>query len=137
MESENVARARRMWDAYERSGLRAILDFAAPEAEWRPYSAGGRTFASTAEYARYIEDQARRHEVVESRLFEIHAHGDCVVVSGRLRHRGPDGLVDNPMHWVHRFRDGQIVFTASYPVLEEALAAAGLAPEHRVDDGDG
>jgi ketosteroid isomerase-like protein len=137
MESGNVALARRMWDAYERFGLPGILDYAAPEAEWRPFSAGGRTFASTADYARYIEDQASRHEVVESKLFEIHAQGDCVVVSGRLRMRGPDGLVDNPMHWVHRFRDGRIVFTASYPVLDDALAAAGLAPEDRVSEEDG
>jgi ketosteroid isomerase-like protein len=122
-----------MWAAYERGGLAAILDFAAPDAEWVPHSAGGRRFSNTADYGRYIEEMGRRQELVEARLFDLHAEGDCVVVSGRLRVRGPDGIVDNPMHWVHRFRDGQIVFTASYPVLDDALAAAGLKPEHRVD----
>jgi ketosteroid isomerase-like protein len=130
----NVATVRRMWDAYYQEGLKAILDFAAPEAEWRPYSARGRVFRSTAEYAAYIDEMAQREEVVEAMLRELHAAGDCVVVSGRLRMRGRDGVVDNPMHWVHRFgEDGLIVFTASFPNLEEALAAAGLDAGDRVD----
>ncbi|CAN5458912.1 hypothetical protein BH20ACT18_BH20ACT18_11110 [soil metagenome] len=34
-----------MWDGYERRGLAAILDFAAPDAHWRSYSSGGGTFS--------------------------------------------------------------------------------------------
>jgi ketosteroid isomerase-like protein len=129
-----VAAVRRMWDAYHKRGLTAILDFAAPEAEWRPYSAHGRVFHSTAEYQRYIQEMTEREEVVEATLREVHAHGDCVVVSGRLRIRGREGVVDNPMHWIHRFgEDGLIVFTASFPSLEAALAAAGLDAPHRVE----
>ena len=37
------------------------------------------------------------------------------------------------MHWVHRFRDGQIVLTASYPNLDTALDAAGLDAAHRIE----
>jgi ketosteroid isomerase-like protein len=127
-----------MWTrcgGYYKRGLRAILDFAAPDAEWRPYSARGRVFRSTAEYAAYIDEMNEREEIVDAKLREVHAHGDCVVVSGRLRMHGPDGVVDNPMHWVHRFREGQIVFTASFPDVEEALAVAGLDHRHRVEQG--
>jgi ketosteroid isomerase-like protein len=133
-EDANVATVRRMWEAYYDRGLKAILDFAAPEAEWRPYSAHGRLFHSTAEYGEYIDEMTEREEIVEAMLRDLHAAGDCVVVSGRLRMRDRDGVVDNPMHWVHRFRDdGLIVFTASFPSLEAALAAAGLDAGDRVD----
>ena len=130
---ENVAAGRRMWDAYREEGLRGILAVAAPDAEWRPYSAHGRVFRGTDEYAAYIDEMERNLHVVEAQLVEVHAEADCVVVSGRLRIRGPEGLEDNPMHWVHRFRDGQIVLTASYPNLDSALDAAGLDAAHRIE----
>jgi ketosteroid isomerase-like protein len=132
---ENLAIVRRMWAAYHEQGLHGILEFAAPDAEWRPYSAHGRVFHGNEEYAAYIDQMERNAEVVESQLVEVHAQGDSVVASGRLRLRGPNGLEDNPMHWVHRFRDGKIVFTASYPNLETALEAAGLDAEDRIEAG--
>jgi len=130
---DNVAAVRRMWAAYHQAGLRGILDFAAEDAEWRPYSAHGRVFHGNAEYAAYIDEMERNAEIVEAKLVEVHAQGDYVVASGRLRLRGPDGLEDNPMHWVHRFREGKIVFTSSYPNLDTALEAAGLDAGHRVE----
>ena len=135
-ENPNVAAVRRMWAAYQAQGLVGILEFAAPEAEWRPFSARGRVFASTAEYRSYLEDVGPRDDIVEASMFELHADGDCVVVSGRLRLRGPDGVLDNEMHWVHRFRDGMIIWTASYPDLSTALEAAGLRPAHRVQGSE-
>ena len=130
---DNVAAVRRMWAAYREEGLRGILRFAAPEAEWRPYSARGRVFHGTAEYGAYIDEMERNQEVVEAQLVDVHARGDSVVVSGRLRLRGPQGLEDVPMYWVHRFRDGEIVLTTSYPNVEQALEAAGLDASHRVN----
>ena len=115
-----------MWAAYERRGLEAILDFAAPDAEWAPYTAGGRSFSTTEEYRSFIDEMSRREEVVEATLGEIREYGDSVIVSGRLRLRTHEGLSDNSMHWVHRIRDGQIVFTASYPSLRQAMDAVGL-----------
>jgi ketosteroid isomerase-like protein len=135
-ENPNVAAVRDMWAAYDARGLVGILDFAAPDAIWRPFSADGRVFASTAEYRSYLEDIGPRDDIVEASMFELHADGDCVVVSGRLRLRGPEGIRDNEMHWVHRFRDGKIVWTASYTDLATALEAAGLQPAHRVERAD-
>jgi ketosteroid isomerase-like protein len=132
---DNVAAVRRMWDAYHEEGLRGILAFAAPDAEWRPYSAKGRVFHGSDEYGAYIDEMDRNQQVVEAQLVEVHAEGDLVVVSGRLRIRGPEGLEDNPMHWVHRFRDGKIVLTTSYPNMDQALEAAGLDASHRVGAG--
>ena len=130
---QNVSVVRRMWAAYYKQGLRGILAFAKPDAEWRPYSAHGRVFCGNDEYAAYIDEMERSHQIVEATLVEVHAARDCVVVSGRLRLRGPDGIADNPMHWVHRFEDGQVAFTASYPNLDTALRAAGLDAADRVE----
>ena len=124
--SANAAIIRSMWGAYERHGLSAILEFAAEDAVWEPYSAAGRRFETTAEYREFIEAQDDRHEVVESTLAEIREYGDSVVVTGRLRLRTPDGFSDTSMHWVHRFRQGEIIYTASYPSLQQAMDAAGL-----------
>lgn len=115
-----------MWAAYERRGLSAILDFAAPDAKWVPHSASGEQFASTEDYRAFIAGMEARSEVVEATLAEVREYGDCVVVTGRLRLRTPDGITDTSMHWVHRLKDGRIVYTASYPSLEEAMDAAGL-----------
>jgi ketosteroid isomerase-like protein len=128
----NIDVVRDMWATYDRDGLQGILRFAAPDAEWRPYSAGGRTFATTAAYRRYIERMAEQQEIVEAQMFDVYADGDWVVVSGRLRLRGPDGMVDNPMHWVHRLAGGKLVFTASFTNLDEALSTAGLRQAHKI-----
>ena len=122
----NTDIVRSMWAAYERRGLEAILAFAAPDAEWVPYTASGRRFATTAEYGDYLEQMNRRDEIVEATLVEIREYGDSVVVSGRLRLRTHEGISDTSMHWVHRIRDGKIVYTASYPSLQQARDAAGL-----------
>jgi ketosteroid isomerase-like protein len=135
-ENPNVAAVREMWSVYHARGLLGILDFAAPDATWRPFSADGRVFASTAEYRSYLEDVGPRDDIVEASMFDLHADGDCVVVSGRLRLRGIDGIRDNEMHWVHRFREGKIIWTASYTDLSTALEAAGLRPSHRVQETD-
>jgi ketosteroid isomerase-like protein len=115
-----------MWAAFERGGLEAILDFAASDATWLPYSAQGRMFEDTKAYREYIRGMAQRNEVVEARLGEIEERGDWVVVSGALRLRRPGALQDSTMHWVHRIEDGRVVYTASFPSREQALEVAGI-----------
>ena len=128
-EERNVEVVREMWEAYEREGLSAILAFAAPEARWRPHSAGGRFFKTTAEYGAYLREMQQHGELVEATLFDVRPHGDCVIVSGRLRLRSGEGLSDTNMHWLHRFAGGLIVETISAPQLEDVLAAGGLPLE--------
>ena len=116
----------RMWAAYERRGLEAILDFAAPDAEWRPYSAGGLVFADTESYRAHVTEQVRRGEFVDATLVSVEQlDEDTVLVSGRLRVRFEDSLEDAPMFWLHRFRGDQIIFTASGPRRDELLSPPG------------
>jgi ketosteroid isomerase-like protein len=130
-ESRNIEVVRDMWEAYGREGLEGILAFAATDAEWRPYSARGQVFRTTTEYRRHVEQMSEQDEIVEAKMFDLYAADDWVVVSGRLRIRGPDSMADNPMHWVHRLDNEKIVFTASFTNLKEALDAAGLRVEDR------
>lgn len=117
-----------MWDAFSDEGLVGILAFAAPDAHWEPYTAGGRVFETTAEYRAYIQGMLGRDEIVEPTLSEVRARGEHVLVSGRMRIHSPSGLHDINLYWVHRIRDGEIVFTASFLTADEALVAAGLRP---------
>lgn len=127
-EEANVELVRRMWDAFSDQGLVGILGFAAPDARWEPYTAGGRVFETTAEYRAYIQGMLGRDEIVEPMLSDVRARGDHVLVNGRMRIRGPSGLRDTNMYWVHRISDGEVVFTASFLTADEALTAAGLDP---------
>src|SRR5579884_3227708 len=122
---ENITVIRRMWDAYRNRGLDAVLEFAAEDAEWVPYSAQGRRFQTTADYRRHVEDSRRTGEDVEAVCADVWGEDDWVVVRGRLRVRGRGIIRDAPMHWVHRLRDDRIVFTSSSPDLGEALREAG------------
>jgi hypothetical protein len=125
-EDVNVELISRMWEAFNEEGIVGILAFAAPDARWEPYSAGGRVFETTAEYRAYIEGMTGREEVLEATMSDVRAYGDYVLVNGRIRLRGPKGLRDTSIYWVHRVHEGAVVYTASFLTVEEALAAAGV-----------
>ena len=113
----------RMWDAYQQRGLEAILDFAAPDAEWRPYTAEGQIFRTTDEYRRYLEGMELRDELVDATLLAVEAIGDDeVLVTGRVRVRRSGALEDTEMYWRHRFRGDELVFTASGPRRDDLFS---------------
>ena len=103
MADDNLALVRQMWAAYDEKGLQAILDFAAPDAVWIPYSAAGREFTGTEEYRAFVEAQEAQNEVVQARAFDFEAAGDAVMVSGSMRIRRPVAFAENYVYWVHRF----------------------------------
>jgi ketosteroid isomerase-like protein len=115
-----------MWDDYEREGLPGILRRAADDAQWRPHSSGGRVFRSTAEYREQIEQAQASGIRVESTRLGLWSDGDVVVVRGRIRTRRGGVLDDTRMYWLHRVRDGQVVWTSSSPDLAGLLEEAGL-----------
>ncbi len=132
MADDNLALVRQMWAAYEQEGLPAILEFAAEDAVWIPFSAGGRVFEGTGAYRRFVEEQLGRGELVEARPFDFEAAGDAVMVSGSMRIRRGGAFSENYVYWVHRFESGKIVFTQSFADRDEARAeferSLGLTP---------
>ena len=126
MARTNLDVVREMWLAFERRGLIGILEFAAEDAVWIPFSADGREFSSTADYRAYIETMSEREEIVEARAQEFEERDDHVLVSGSIRVRRQGALIDTYVHWLHRIENEQVVWTASFPDRQQALEAAGL-----------
>ncbi|MBA2505960.1 MAG: nuclear transport factor 2 family protein [Thermoleophilaceae bacterium] len=126
MARSNLEIVEEMWRAFERHGLVGILDYAAEDAVWIPYSADGREFTSTADYRLFIEEMPDREEIIEARAHDFEERDDFVVVSGAIRVRRQGALMDTYVHWVHRLADEQVVWTASFPERKHALEAAGL-----------
>jgi hypothetical protein len=124
--TENEAVVLGMWADYDREGLPGILRWATDDAQWRPHSAEGRTFASTAEYRDQLEAASAEGVRVDSVRLGIWSHDDLVAVRGRLRVRRGGVIDDSRMYWVHRVRDGKVSWSASSPDLAGLLEDAGL-----------
>jgi hypothetical protein len=123
---ENEAVVLSMWDSYDRDGLPGVLEWAAEDAEWRPYSARQSVFRSTADYRAYVEETMAEGVAVDSIRLGIWSRGDVVAVRGRLRVRQGRIVDDSRMYWVHRVCDGKVCWTASSPDLGALLADVGL-----------
>ena len=123
MDNEQLILA--MWEDYDREGLPGILRWAAPDARWRPHSAGGRVFHGTEEYRAEVERAIAQGVRVESVRLGMWSHEDAVVVRGRLRTRRGGVLDDSRMFWLHRVHEGKVVWTSSSPDLAGLLEEAG------------
>jgi ketosteroid isomerase-like protein len=127
MEPDNVELVRRLWEAFERGGIEAVLEIADPDVEWEPYAGGGVVYRGHAGLRAYMEGRAQRDEEVDARLYSAVGKGDAVVARGEVRIRGPQGIVTMQPGWLYEFRDGKLVRFRGYPSNEAALRAAGMA----------
>jgi ketosteroid isomerase-like protein len=129
----NFEVAERLFEAFARRDLDALVELAHPELEFLPVTAnlttGGVPYRGHDGLARYMEDVARVWP--ELRLFpdEFRDGGSdgCVLVLGRVVARGGGIILDRPTGWVFRMRDGKIVRLRVYGSHDEAVEAAGLS----------
>jgi ketosteroid isomerase-like protein len=123
-ETERIVRE--LWSDFERDGIAGVLRWAADDASWHPHSARPRRFASTADYARHVEETTREGETVEAQLLAVWTHGDIGVARGRMRvrHRG-SVQQDTRMYWLFRVRDGKVDLVSSSPDLGAVLREGG------------
>jgi ketosteroid isomerase-like protein len=132
MSRENVEAARRGFEALERGGVEAFLDFIDPEFETTTPP------ELTVEPATYKGREGLRHyfesfyEIMEEVRFEPEEFidaGDQVVVPARLVARGRDTGIEavQQLAMVWTIRDGKGLRVDTYATRAEALAAAGLA----------
>ena len=114
------------WRRFAAGGVPAVEHLLAPDVEWTPHDHAepvrGRKALLT--HFRAMAMAGTRLEAVGHR-FE--AHDDCIVVVGRVRVLGPDGLYDVPMNWQVDVRAGRIVRLRAERSLEQAREDCGSA----------
>jgi ketosteroid isomerase-like protein len=127
--SDNVELVRRLWSAFERGGIEAVLEIADPDVEWEPYGGGGVVYSGHEGLRAYMEERRARGEETEARLYSAFAKGDFVVARGEVRIHGEHGIVTMQPGWLYEFRDGRLLRLRGFPTQEAALRAAGLMPQ--------
>jgi ketosteroid isomerase-like protein len=128
MSQENVELVRRIYDAFLRGDLAAMLAGLDPEIEWRSIEDtedrhGHQGVASSI--AAWLE-MWEQHELEAE---EYRDAGSQVVVTTRLRGRGrlSGAVVEDRYFAVWSLRDGRAVAYREYASRPEALAAVGLS----------
>src|SRR3954451_7177417 len=127
--ADNVERVRRLWTAFERGGIEAVLQIADPDVQWEPYGGGGVVYAGHDGLRAYMEEHRARGEHADARLYSAFAKGDFVVARGEVRIRGAHGIVTMQPGWLYEFRDGRLLRFRGFPTQEAALREAGLMPQ--------
>jgi ketosteroid isomerase-like protein len=133
MSQENVAVARRAYDAFERDGLDGLLRYLHPEIEWTTtgtfIEAG--TYRGHEEVRRYLGSMLDEFEDSRNEPQELIDAGDQVVVSARLTGRGKrsGAPVELTLTSVAAVRDGMFVRVRNYSTKAEALEAVGLSEQ--------
>ncbi len=130
MSQDNVAAAKRIYEARNRGDVETVLAEFDSAATWEPHLAtlGGRPITGHSEIRRYLrslrEDWKHfRHE--PEGFFEA---GDSVVafLHTYARGRGSGADVEMAVAHVLRFRDGKCLGYVSYADRDEAMRIAGL-----------
>ena len=131
-ETDNVELVRRLWEAFERGGIDAVLDVVDADVEWEPYAGGGVIYRGHEGLRGYMQGRAERNEEVDAQLYSAFAKGDTVVARGEVRIRGPQGMVTMQPGWLYEFSGGKLVRFRGFPTQDAAMRAAGLAPHDPV-----
>ncbi len=132
MSQENVAAAKRIYDARNRGDVEAVVAEFDPAATWQPHLAtlGGRPIRGHDEIRSYLKSLQEdwvgfRHEPEE--FFDT---GGVVVAFLHTYAQGRGSGADVYMSVAHvlRFADGKCLGYVSYGDRDEAMRAAGLKP---------
>jgi ketosteroid isomerase-like protein len=124
MSSDHVDYVRRLWRAFERQGLEAMLALTPPDVVWEPLRGSGRLLRSHEDLRAHFDEQKRAGRSQEARVYTFEPVGPHVVVSGSLRDVEPHGFRESQPTWVYFFRGGRLVRAVGYPGEAEARAAA-------------
>jgi uncharacterized protein len=132
MSQENVETVRRLFPAFNRRDIDALLEPLDPHVEWVPIMAAleGRVYRGHEGVRRWIEDLDEYWELFEVDSQELIDLGDRVLVLGCWRARGRVsgvGLDNEPGTWLLHFKAAKVVRMQTYTDRAEGLKAAGLS----------
>jgi ketosteroid isomerase-like protein len=130
MSRENVEAARRGFEALERGGVEAFLEFIDPEFETTTppdLTVEPATYRGRDGLRRYFESFYEIMEEVRFEPEEFIDAGEQVVIPARLVARGRDTGIEavQQLVMVWTIRNGKGLRVETYATREEALAAAG------------
>jgi uncharacterized protein len=131
MSQENIEIARRGYEAYNREGPYAILDYLDPEIEWgTPEQGPEGTYHGHDGVKRFLDEFFEVFDEAEIDPEEFIDAGERLLVPFRFRATTRAGAMEIEEHWVHvwTFRDGRdrAVRLEQYTDRAKALEAAGL-----------
>lgn len=127
----NIEVVRRLFDAFSRRDLDAMLELVAPEVEfWAPtasFARSGEPYIGHDGMREYFADVERLWRTLEVVPHDFRDLGDRVLVLGRVYARGEGGYIsDSPAQWLWKLEAGRVVWGRVFTNRSEALAAAGL-----------
>ena len=131
--TDNLAIARRGWEALNREDFDAVMQYIHPDVEWRP-ALGPGSVEGTVVRGRDAYDAWLRQELLEvwdefrgENLEFTELPGNRVLLLGELVARGRASGVQTRTRFaqVAELRDGLVVRLTAYPDHASALAAAG------------
>lgn len=114
---------RRMWRAFDRQGLDAMLSLVPPDVQWEPIAGGGTVLEGRDELRAFWEDASRAGRSSSARAYRYEQIGTCVLVTGTLRESDSTGLRDTQPTWVYFFDGEQLRRAVGYRTRGDALAA--------------
>jgi ketosteroid isomerase-like protein len=128
-EREEVAA--RLFDAFNRRELPAVLELVHPEIVFLPVSAAvmsdGQPYRGHEGMRCYLRDVEAHWSELIVRPVQIRAAGEAVVALGRVSGRGPAGaLEDVSTTWVLKFRDNLVVHAQIFSDDRPLREAFGL-----------
>jgi ketosteroid isomerase-like protein len=122
---EDVAVVRALWVAARDKNVDALLDLCAPDVDWCPTAVVTGSFHGREALRGYLEDLTANATLVAAHPYSFEAVGDCVVVSGALRVRRPDGGGESVQRWwVYRVANGLIASVVSHASRDDACRDA-------------
>ena len=110
------------WQRFASGGVPAAQSLLAEDVEWTSRAGSDRLCKGRHALLQHFRQMAVSGTRLEAVGHRFEDHGDCVVVVGRVRLLGPEGLYDIPMSWQVVVRDGLIVCVRARRRVEDARA---------------
>jgi ketosteroid isomerase-like protein len=122
--AEDVAVVRALWVAARDKDVDALVDLCATDVDWCPTAVVTGSLHGREALRGYLEGTANA-SLVAAHPYSFEAVGDCVVVSGALRLRRPDGTAESVQRWwVYRVANGLIASAVSHASRDDACRDA-------------
>jgi ketosteroid isomerase-like protein len=131
MSQENVELMRQAYDAYNREGIRGILEYLDAEVEWRnpvdsPIAGVFVGHEGVVEFQRLTDEVWEEMHFEPVQINELSGGRLLAVVRFRFRARASEMEAEVPFAHLITFRDGKATALSMYTSEAAALRAAGL-----------